>query len=206
MTRQRSDEQRKRQIRAAATRCFVARGYASTRLLDIAREAGLSKGGVYFHYRAKEQLFHDILDAHLKTLHDRWGFSPVNDRPAAETLDRLIVAHLKTIEDEPNETRLFNLLVTMAAQESVFREKLGELFAIMKNLYAGVIERGFEDGSFVGDDAESAATLVMSTINGFCAVGAAHPEGKLPVDPQTIAKHVVAQLTASKPAAVAAAG
>ena len=85
MTRQRSDEQRKRQIRAAATRCFVRKGYASTRLLDIAREAGLSKGGVYFHYRAKEQLFHDIIDTHLQTLHERWGFEPAADRPAADT-------------------------------------------------------------------------------------------------------------------------
>ena len=68
MTRQKTDEVRKQQIRAAATRCFVRRGFAATRLLDIAREAGLSKGGVYFHYRAKEALFHDILDAQFVAL------------------------------------------------------------------------------------------------------------------------------------------
>ena len=187
MTRQRNDEQRKQQIRAAATRCFVARGYASTRLLDIAREAGLSKGGVYFHYRAKEQLFHEIIDEHLRTLHSRWGFSPVADRPAAQTLESLIVAHLKTIEDEPNETRLFNLLVTMAAQEDVFREKLAELFGIMRNLYASVVERGVEEGSMTGCDPEQTAVVLMSTINGFAALGAANADGKLPAEPTALA-------------------
>ncbi len=205
MTRQRSDEQRKRQIRAAATRCFVARGYASTRLLDIAREAGLSKGGVYFHYRAKEQLFHDILDAHLETLHERWGFSPVTDKPAGETLERLVVAHLETIEAEPDETRLFNLLVTMAVQEPVFREKLGELFAIMRNLYAGVIERGMEAGEFVRGDVDAAATMVMSTINGFCALTASNPEGKLPIRPELIAGQLVAQVKNARQAVAATA-
>ena len=174
-------------------------------MLDIAREAGLSKGGVYFHYRAKEQLFHDILDAHLETLHERWGFSPVTDKPAGETLERLVVAHLETIEAEPDETRLFNLLVTMAVQEPVFREKLGELFAIMRNLYAGVIERGMEAGEFVRGDVDAAATMVMSTINGFCALTASNPEGKLPIRPELIAGQLVAQVKNARQAVAATA-
>lgn len=206
MTRQRSDEQRKRQIRAAATRCFVRRGYASTRLLDIAREAGLSKGGVYFHYRAKEQLFHDIIDAHLQTLHDRWGFSPVSDKPVGETLERLVTAHLRTLEDEPDETRLFNLLVTMAAQENVFRDKLEELFGIMRSLYASVIERGMQEGSFAEGDSEATAYSILATVNGFAAYSAAHPEGKLPLEVGQIVQMVVAQVQLTDSKVVTATG
>jgi AcrR family transcriptional regulator len=201
MTRQRSDEQRKRQIRAAATRCFVRKGYASTRLLDIAREAGLSKGGVYFHYRAKEQLFHDIIDTHLQTLHERWGFEPAADRPAADTLARLVTAHLRTLEDEPDETRLFSLLVTMAVQDAAFRNKLDELFSIMRSLYASVIERGMNDGSFTCTDAEAAATTIMATVNGYAAYGAVHAEGKLPAASEHVADMVLAQIGAKAPAA-----
>ena len=201
MTRQRSDEQRKRQIRAAATRCFVRKGYASTRLLDIAREAGLSKGGVYFHYRAKEQLFHDIIDTHLQTLHERWGFEPAADRPAGDTLARLVTAHLRTLEDEPDETRLFSLLVTMAVQDAAFRNKLEELFSIMRSLYASVIERGIADGSFSCADADSAALTIMATVNGFAAYGAVHPEGKLPAGSEKVVDMVLAQIGAKAQAA-----
>jgi len=77
MPRQRMEDERKRSILAAATRCFVRQGYGQTRLVDIAREAGLSKGGVYFHYRAKEDLFRDLVEAHLEAVRARWGFIPV---------------------------------------------------------------------------------------------------------------------------------
>lgn len=114
MSRQRSDEQRKSQIRAAGIHCFVRRGFNATRLLDIARQAGLSKGGVYFHYNTKEALFQDILDEQLRQLEGRWAFEPVADQPADRTLERLVVAHLRTTEDEPDETRLGHLLLSMA--------------------------------------------------------------------------------------------
>lgn len=194
MTRQRSDEQRKQQIRAAATRCFVRRGYAATRLLDIAREAGLSKGGVYFHYRAKEQLLHDILESHLAALNDRWGFAPVAEAGADRTMRRLVVAHLRTMEDDPDETRLFHLLVTMAVQEPAFRDKLEQIFGIMRTLYAGVIQRGIDDEVFVRGDAEVMATGVLALLNGLGCYAALTPQGTLTIRIDDAADQVIRML------------
>lgn len=194
MTRQRSDEQRKAQIRAAATRCFVRRGYAATRLLDIAREAGLSKGGVYFHYRAKEQLFHDILESHLEALNNRWSFEPVADQPADRTMGRLVVAHLRTMEDDPDETRLFNLLVTMAVQDPAFRTKLEEVMAVMRNLYANVIERGIKEGTFAKGDPQVLAASVLALVNGLGSSSALDREGKLPIRPEDAGEQVLRML------------
>lgn len=188
MTRQRSDEERKRQIRAAATRCFVRRGYAATRLLDIAREAGLSKGGVYFHYRAKEQLFHDILDAQLKALQDRWSFDPAADQPADRTLQRLVIAHLRTLEDDPDETRLGHLLISMAPQSAAFRDKLQETFEVMRSLYARVLTRGMEEGLFARGDADATASAILGIVQGLAAQSAIDPDGKLPIAPEIAAQ------------------
>jgi AcrR family transcriptional regulator len=194
MTRQRSDEWRKQQIRAAATRCFVRRGFGATRLLDIAREAGLSKGGVYFHYRAKEALFHDILDTQLKTLEARWSFEPVSDQPADRTLSRLVVAHLRTMEDEPDETRLCHLLVSMAPQDTSFREKLDEAFRVMRSLYAGVIERGIREGVFREGDPAQLAHCVLGLVQGLAAQSATDVDGKLPLRPEHAADYVLEML------------
>lgn len=194
MTRQRSDEQRKEQIRSAATRCFVRRGYAATRLLDIAREAGLSKGGVYFHYRAKEQLFHDILENQLRAMRGRWSFEPTDDQPADRTLSRLLVAHLRTMEDDPDETRLCNLLVTMAAQDPAFRTRLEEVFGVMQSLYAQIIERGIREGVFAQGDARDLASAVFSLVTGLGSCSALDPEGKLPVRPEDAAENVLRML------------
>ncbi len=181
MTRQRTDEQRKQQIRAAATRCFVRRGFAATRLLDIAREAGLSKGGVYFHYRAKEQLFHDILDAQLAAFEARWSFEPVVDRPADVIMANLVRAHVRTIEDNPAETRLTNLLVTMAVQDVEFRDKLAKAWAVSRNLYAGVVARGIADGVFKEADPQAMARNILSLVQGYAAQSALNDEGHLGV-------------------------
>ncbi|MEM6292750.1 MAG: TetR/AcrR family transcriptional regulator [Myxococcota bacterium] len=202
MTRQRSDEWRKQQIRAAATRCFVRRGFAATRLLDIAREAGLSKGGVYFHYRAKEALFHDILDNQLKTLEARWSFEPVADQPADSTLSRLVVAHLRTIEDEPDETRLSHLLVSMSPQDATFRESLDKAFRVMRALYAGVITRGIKEGVFGEGDPEQLAHCVLAVVQGLACQSATDVEGKLPVRPEVAAGTVLQMLQAKGAAAV----
>lgn len=201
MTRQRSDEWRKQQIRAAATRCFVRRGFAATRLLDIAKEAGLSKGGVYFHYRAKEALFQDILDTQVRQLERRWSFDPVGDQPADRTLYRLVVAHLRTLEDETDETRLQHLLLGMAPQDASFRDKLEESFRVMRVLYAGVIERGIADGTFRDTDAEKAADCVLALVQGLAAQSAVDPEGKLPLRPQDAAEVIMRMLCGADRAA-----
>jgi AcrR family transcriptional regulator len=194
VSRQRTDEQRKQHIREAATRCFVRRGYAQTRLLDIAREAGLSKGGVYFHYKAKHQLFHDILENLSKSLQERWSFDPLAEQPADRTLGRLVKAHLRTMQDHPNEVQLHNLLVAMAVQDPAFRQQLEKVTLIMRDLYAGIIERGMKDGVFIAGDPGTLAISVLAYINGLGGYTVLDNEGQLPVSPEAAAEQVLRML------------
>ena len=46
----------------AATAEFAAGGYAASTLDAIAARAGVTKGGVYFHFAGKEELFFAVLD------------------------------------------------------------------------------------------------------------------------------------------------
>ncbi|OJU02317.1 MAG: TetR family transcriptional regulator [Rhizobium sp. 63-7] len=52
-----SPEQRKRDILDAAFAVFTERGFAATRIEDIAARAGIAKGTVYLHFADKEALF-----------------------------------------------------------------------------------------------------------------------------------------------------
>lgn len=49
-------------IRHAAFACFAAHGYHETRLEDICREAGISRGAFYWHFESKETVFLEILE------------------------------------------------------------------------------------------------------------------------------------------------
>jgi AcrR family transcriptional regulator len=49
------------QILDAALKAFAAHGFAGTRIDDIARLAGLSKGGIYTHFKSKDEIFEALL-------------------------------------------------------------------------------------------------------------------------------------------------
>lgn len=181
MTRQKTDEVRKQQIRAAATRCFVRRGFAATRLLDIAREAGLSKGGVYFHYRAKEALFHDILEAQFESLQARWGADQGADQPADKALHALVAAHLQTLEASPDEARFCNLMLAMSSQNPEFREKLAPILNAMRTRYAELVKRGATEGVFKATDPDGVAIGIVALVYGFAAQSAADEKATLPL-------------------------
>ena len=46
----------------AAHALFAQRGYAETSLDDVAREAGVTKGGLYHHFAGKVQLFESVFE------------------------------------------------------------------------------------------------------------------------------------------------
>jgi AcrR family transcriptional regulator len=50
------------QIIDAAIRVLARQGYARTSLLEIAKEAGMSKGALHYHYPTKEALIHAVLE------------------------------------------------------------------------------------------------------------------------------------------------
>lgn len=58
---------RPQELVAAALDIFVERGYAATRLEDVARAAGVSKGTVYLYFANKEELFKTVVRENLVT-------------------------------------------------------------------------------------------------------------------------------------------
>jgi AcrR family transcriptional regulator len=68
------------QIVAAATRVIARQGYAQTSLMDIATEAGMSKGAVHYHYPSKEALIGKVLEYACDQVAERaraaWSSSP----------------------------------------------------------------------------------------------------------------------------------
>jgi AcrR family transcriptional regulator len=57
----RRKEQRPEQITRAALSAFAEKGYDGTRVTDVARRAGVSKGLLYLYFRTKEELFKAVV-------------------------------------------------------------------------------------------------------------------------------------------------
>jgi len=68
---ERRKQARPAELLAAALELFTERGYAATRLDDVAKRAGVSKGTVYLYFSSKEDLFKAVI---------REGLVPVLER------------------------------------------------------------------------------------------------------------------------------
>src|SRR5207302_10650932 len=61
-------EKRRAAILDAALEEFAARGFAATRLDDVARRARIAKGTIYLYFRDKESLFQELVRTMLSPL------------------------------------------------------------------------------------------------------------------------------------------
>ena len=55
--REQQREQRRRQILEAALAVFTQKGYHATNVSDVAAQAGVSQGTIYWYFESKEELF-----------------------------------------------------------------------------------------------------------------------------------------------------
>jgi AcrR family transcriptional regulator len=87
----RRKQARPAELLAAALELFVERGYAATRLEDVANRAGVSKGTVYLYFPGKEELFKAVVREGLVPLLERGEKMVAEHRGSALDLIRDLV-------------------------------------------------------------------------------------------------------------------
>lgn len=125
------------QLRAAAHRLFLQRGYQATSTDAILAEAGISsKETLYRHYASKEELFVDVL-AHLTM--EQAGFSerlatlpPPRDLPTLRQALTMLIREILAMMSQPG----YLPLVRMIIAETPRFPQLGTLF------FSTVTQRG----------------------------------------------------------------
>ncbi|GAB4400100.1 MAG: hypothetical protein OHK0048_14770 [Rhodoferax sp.] len=71
--RRRRKEDRPGELLAAALRLFVQRGYAATRVEDVARLAGVSKGTLFLYFESKEALLKAVIRDSISNRYEEWA-------------------------------------------------------------------------------------------------------------------------------------
>src|SRR5262249_62066904 len=86
----RRKEARPAEILDAALDCFAERGFAATRMDDVAARAGVTKGTVYLYFETKEELFKALVRSELLPNVERLEAAAAADVPAAELIQGLL--------------------------------------------------------------------------------------------------------------------
>jgi len=147
--RQRRKEDRPDEILEAALALFAEKGYAATRLDEVARRAGVSKGTVYLYFSSKEDLFKSLVETMVAPEVERAEFFVAqHDGPARDLLGQLVRQWWETV----GETHLCGVPKLVLAEAGNFPE-LARLYTEQvitraSRLIASVIERGIATGEF----------------------------------------------------------
>ena len=65
-TRKEQKERRKQEIMQAALELFVSKGYAATKITDIAKRANISTGLIFHYFESKENLYEELIQMGLE--------------------------------------------------------------------------------------------------------------------------------------------
>jgi AcrR family transcriptional regulator len=138
--------ERREAIIEAAMEEFIARGFAATRLDDVAQRAGVAKGTIYLHFKDKEALFQELIRSALVPLIGRLAV-PL---PAGGSVRAALEGFAQTFVQEVATTRRGDIVRLIIAEgprfpsvaDFYYREVVSRGMAAMRALIELGIARG----------------------------------------------------------------
>jgi len=160
----RRKEARPDEILAAALASFAERGFAATRLDDVAARAGISKGTLYLYFKGKEELFEAVVRATLVPNIERLEALVATFRgPSAQLLEQLLMTVAAVVESQAGA--IPKLVVAEAGNfPDLARFYLDEVVRRGLRLIGTILRRGIQRGEFRPLDVEPATFCVFGPI------------------------------------------
>jgi len=152
--------QRREQILAAALACFARQGYFETRMDDIVRESGLSKGALYHHFASKEEVFMGLFE---QFEHAIWaGWQATDTLPAAAAIERKGAIVLEQVLGIPG---LIGAWIEFLRHPQS-RARFAAIYARSRGELATTIRAGIAAGELRRCDVTALAAAVTAIIEG----------------------------------------
>jgi len=159
----RRKEARPEEITAAALELFVERGFANTRLEDVAAGAGISKGTLYLYFANKEELFkavvREALVARLVEFKEHIGKFQGSSAG-------LLALVFKTWWERIGSTRISGIPKLILSEARNFPEiarfYVEEVVRPGRETLAAVLRRGIDSGEFRAVDVEATVHLLAA--------------------------------------------
>jgi AcrR family transcriptional regulator len=160
---ERRKDARPQELLAAALDLFVERGYAATRLDDVAAKAGVSKGTLYLYFANKEELFKAMVrETVLPVIGEVEGMVEAYEGPSARLFRDIALGWWARI----GNTKLSGITKLIMAESGNFPEVAqfyhDEVITRGNAMVMRMLERGIERGEFRPIDATQAVNVVIA--------------------------------------------
>ncbi len=187
----RAPTERPQEILEAALALFVEKGFAATRLDDVAERAGLSKAAIYLYFDDKIALFQGVIrqavGSNLGTVE---ALAKAHRGPVAVLLPRILEFMAGRIEDTPMASVAKLVIAESRAFPEIGRFYLTEVIGRGLPLMEGLIGRGIRQGEFRKvDPAMTVRTLIGAMLLAGVWKTVFEPIGGEKLDVRALARH-----------------
>ena len=158
----RKNEARRLDILRAAARVFRRSGVAATGMREIAEEADLSPGNLYYYFAGKDELLFFCQDRTLDRMLAAAEAARASTIPVADQLRAVIRAHLHCTLDEL-EGATAHLEIDMLAE--ALRRGIIEKRDKYEHAVRALIVKGVKHGEFTPCDAALVARAILGALN-----------------------------------------
>ncbi len=157
---------RKNQIMDASLRTMAQTGCANATMEDIARAAGLSKGGLAHYYKSKNELFVAVFETFFERIFIR---SRITMDKTEGPLEKLLCFGFLFDLDDPDTRIGYPILfdcMAIAIHEKEYRRMFGEWVDNWIVLLTSAIRLGMDQGIFKNMDPDPVARLISAIYQG----------------------------------------
>lgn len=154
------NENIKDKILKGASKLLQERSFSKISIADIAREAGITKGSIYYYYNSKEDLLYDVADGYLELLfHDLTVW--VEDKEKDTSLPRFLHYVFQRGVEDPGKSLRLHLTLEAIAGNKKLREKLLRRYLMFKNILSEKLQERKP-----GSDGEYEAWTIIVMVDG----------------------------------------
>jgi AcrR family transcriptional regulator len=159
-------EERRQQILEAALAVFAQKGFHAANVSDVAAQAGVSQGTIYWYFKSKDELLTAALFSLFEDFEQEAVAPLAQCATAVEKLRALGRSMVDFVASAQGILTLFLEYWASSAQRTEAGQSWVNLLVTYKGAIVAVIEQGIEDGEFKSVDAESMAWALMAAYDG----------------------------------------
>ncbi|MDD4238547.1 MAG: TetR/AcrR family transcriptional regulator [Desulfotomaculaceae bacterium] len=152
-------------IADAALACFLASSYNGTSMDEIVKVSGLSKGGIYWHFKSKDEIFLYIIENRFSEWNTELLTRLKSDDSPKEALSKFVEFFLELIL-APVLALIHEFLLHIKDKEMLDRACGIMNHSNNSNIIKQVIQDGIDKGEFRALDPETAANVFTGIFEG----------------------------------------
>jgi AcrR family transcriptional regulator len=162
-------EERRSQILDAALTVFSSKGFHASNVSDVAAQAGVSQGTIYWYFDSKEELF----TAAMLSVFADFGQEALASLEVCETASEKLRALGQRMQEFVGQVEGIFIMFLGYWASSSSREEAGRFWVDVlveyKDMIVAIIEEGVKNGEFRPVDAEALVWALMAAYDGLAA-------------------------------------